>query len=237
MATVRGGSVMLHAKAFADACAAATGAESFGTYPGHSPTIDRALDIFTSVPTDRRAPGSPGLRRVLGDDIADFARANMTRFGIWYIIWRQHILNFEIAPYWRLMGNRGDVTQNHFDHNHISFYTRASGILVPEPTLQGGHDMLIVNVKDEGIFLLRGDKTQHLTHPDHVIEWVKAGATYQDKVVMSKTVFQQYGMDRSTTMARATIAGEVLPPDEMFSAVQDRLAQVHEEYLHEMGIN
>lgn len=114
MATVRGGTVRPHVQAFADACAKATGAESFGTYPDHSPTLDRALDIF--VPTTSRT---------LGDAISQFAIDNLERFGVDYIIYRQRIYNPEIAPWWRQMEDRGSPTQNHFDHVHISFEATA----------------------------------------------------------------------------------------------------------------
>ena len=114
MATVRGGIVRPHVQTFADACARATGASSFGTYPGHSPSIDRALDIF--VPTNSST---------LGNAISDFAIANQRRYGVRYVIYRQRIWH-RLDPVWRGMADRGDPTQNHFDHVHISFETAAA---------------------------------------------------------------------------------------------------------------
>lgn len=119
MALVRGGIVLPHVQRFADAVSKATGAESFGTYPGHSPTIDRALDIF--VPTTSRT---------LGDAICAFALANIDRFGVDYVVYRQRIYNPEIATYWRAMEDRGSPTANHFDHVHVSFEATAPG---PDP--------------------------------------------------------------------------------------------------------
>jgi len=110
MATVNGGVVRPHVQAFADACQQATGAPSYGTYPGHQPTIDRALDIFT-----------PTSSRTLGDAICAFAIDHLAWFGVDYIIYRQHIYNPEIATYWRLMEDRGSPTANHMDHVHVSF--------------------------------------------------------------------------------------------------------------------
>jgi hypothetical protein len=110
MALIRGGSVRPHVQAFADAVSQATGADSFGTYPGHEPSIDLAVDCF--VPTTSR---------VLGDAICDFALSHMERFGIWYVIYRQRIFNPSVAPYWRDMEDRGSPTQNHMDHVHLSF--------------------------------------------------------------------------------------------------------------------
>lgn len=127
-----------HAQAWADACYKATGAKSFGTYVGHDPDATHAIDAFSPVPGDRRAPGTPGLQRVLGDDIADFTLETIrlgNPYGVDYLIWRQHIFNLDIADYWRYMATRagGDLTQNHFDHNHNSFNKTASGIIIPKP--------------------------------------------------------------------------------------------------------
>lgn len=106
---------------FANACLAATGADSYGTYAGHSPDPEHALDCFSPVSSNRNPPGTTtGL--VLGDAIAKFAVANITKYNIDYVIWRQHIYNPEIAEYWRQMETRpGGVTGNHFDHVHVSF--------------------------------------------------------------------------------------------------------------------
>jgi hypothetical protein len=122
MAIVRGGTVRPHVQAFADAVARSTGAASFGTYNGHSPSIDRALDIF--VPVSSAA---------LGNAVCDFALANLERFGIDYVIYRQQIYNPEIARYWRWMADRGSPTANHYDHVHVSFATKAPPGPDPKP--------------------------------------------------------------------------------------------------------
>ncbi len=113
-AVIRGGKVLPHVQAFADAVAMATGGESFGTYPGHDPTTDRAIDIFVPVESD-----------VLGNAITTFAIDNLEQFGIDYIIYRQRIYNPEVIRSWRAMADRGNITQNHFDHVHISFEATA----------------------------------------------------------------------------------------------------------------
>jgi len=123
VALVRGGAVRPHVQAFADAVAAATGAESFGTYPGHDPTEDRAVDIFVPVSSD-----------VLGNKITGFAIPNIERYGIWYLIYRQRIYNPSIADYWRPMEDRGSPTQNHYDHVHVSFNATAPDVPAPTPT-------------------------------------------------------------------------------------------------------
>lgn len=118
---VAGYTMLPHVQAFVDAVAVATAEHSFGTYIGHDPTVDRAVDMFTPLDS-----------RTLGDAICAFAIANMDAYGIWYIIYRQHIYNPEIGKYWRLMEDRGSPTQNHMDHVHASFYA-TGGTLPPTP--------------------------------------------------------------------------------------------------------
>ncbi len=117
MAVVRGGAVRPHAQAFANDLQNATGASSFGTYPGHSPSLDRALDIFHPIGDDATA-----------DAICRFALDHWEHYGLDYIISRQTqsgeyrgIYNPEVARHWRTMSDRGGATQNHFDHVHVSF--------------------------------------------------------------------------------------------------------------------
>lgn len=105
MGTVRGGlSVLPHVQAYADSLEEQFGTPS-GTYNGHSPTPDRALDTFAS--------------RAQGDAIVQYGLANWNHFGLMYHIWRQQI-NSNDGRGWRWMGDRGGVTQNHFDHVHTS---------------------------------------------------------------------------------------------------------------------
>jgi len=58
--------------------------------------------------------------KLLGDRAASYAIQNYQRFGIKYIIWQQHIWNPSVCKCWRPMADRGSITQNHFDHVHIS---------------------------------------------------------------------------------------------------------------------
>ncbi len=59
--------------------------------------------------------------RALGQQIADYGIANADRLGIKYIIWEQQIWQ-STARQWTWMNDRGDATQNHYDHVHISSY-------------------------------------------------------------------------------------------------------------------
>ena len=112
--TIDGPAVVPHAQAFADAACNAVGACTVSTYEGHHPTAARALDtlvsdVYGSYPTDDNA---------LGDAHAEFALNHMADYGIWYVIWRQR---YNDGSGWDPMEDRGSITQNHYDHVHVSF--------------------------------------------------------------------------------------------------------------------
>lgn len=129
VAIVENGPVRPHVQAFAN-----EGRERFGTrfttYPGHSPTQDRALDCWD---TDADMDG-----------LVQFGRDNYKRFGIDYIIWQQRIWNPEISDSWRWMPDRGSRTANHYDHGHFSFEPTGgdSPTPKPKPDVQGDLAML-----------------------------------------------------------------------------------------------
>ncbi|GAA4674966.1 hypothetical protein GCM10023215_03430 [Pseudonocardia yuanmonensis] len=66
-----------------------------------------------------------------GDRIAACALANREALGISYVIWEQRI---NYGDGWESMENRGNATENHFDHVHVSF-ERSSGSGTPDPDL------------------------------------------------------------------------------------------------------
>ncbi|WP_329520909.1 coiled-coil domain-containing protein [Spirillospora sp. NBC_01491] len=55
-----------------------------------------------------------------GDAVANYVIANASRLGIKYVIWRQRIYDMRGSGAWKAMEDRGSVTQNHFDHVHVS---------------------------------------------------------------------------------------------------------------------
>ncbi|MEU0240313.1 hypothetical protein ABZ234_21710 [Nocardiopsis sp. NPDC006198] len=57
--------------------------------------------------------------QALGTQISQYAIDNADRLGVKYIIWEQQIWQ---AGSWTWMSDRGDNTQNHYDHVHISSY-------------------------------------------------------------------------------------------------------------------
>jgi hypothetical protein len=112
---IEGPPVLPHVQAFADAACAATGACQPSTYEGHDPSACRAIDTLQSeaygtLPTDDNARG---------DAHAEFALSHMAEFGVMYVIWRQR---YNDGSGWDPMEDRGSITQNHYDHVHVSFY-------------------------------------------------------------------------------------------------------------------
>ena len=72
----------------------------------------RAVDIM--IPSYRS-------NTALGQQIAEYYKANADRFGIEYIIFNQRIWSkARDREGWRFMANRGGDTANHKDHVHIT---------------------------------------------------------------------------------------------------------------------
>ncbi|HFI0409275.1 TPA: peptidoglycan-binding protein LysM, partial [Streptococcus suis] len=62
----------------------------------------------------------------LGDQVAAYAAANLASKNISYIIWKQRFYSPYASIYgpaytWNLMPDRGSITENHYDHVHVSF--------------------------------------------------------------------------------------------------------------------
>ncbi|MDE1691824.1 LysM peptidoglycan-binding domain-containing protein [Streptococcus suis] len=103
--------------AFRAEVANAFGITSFSGYrAGDSGDHGKGLAIDFMVPESS----------ALGDQVAAYAVANLASKNINYIIWKQRFY----APYdsiygpaytWNLMPDRGSVTENHYDHVHVSF--------------------------------------------------------------------------------------------------------------------
>jgi hypothetical protein len=77
----------------------------------------RACDFMEST-----AGAMPSSSRIAhGDAVAAYAIKHASRLGIKYVIWRQRIYDMR-SPGWKMMSDRGSITQNHYDHNHISVF-------------------------------------------------------------------------------------------------------------------
>ncbi|WP_243717536.1 hypothetical protein [Actinomadura sp. KC345] len=75
----------------------------------------RACDFMES--TGGRMPSESALRH--GDQVAAYLVEHARRLGVSYVIWKQHIWNVRGGG-WRPMEDRGSITQNHYDHIHVS---------------------------------------------------------------------------------------------------------------------
>lgn len=102
--------------AFKEEIANLFGITSFNGYrPGDSGDHGKGLAIDFMVPE----------RSELGDKIAEYAIQNMASRGISYIIWKQRFYapfdsKYGPANTWNPMPDCGSVTENHYDHVHVS---------------------------------------------------------------------------------------------------------------------
>lgn len=87
----------------------------FRSGAGGEHPLGRACDFMMS--TGGSMPNAVNL--ALGDRIAEWTIKNMDKLGVKYVIWKQRINH---GSGWRGMSNRGSITENHFDHVHISMH-------------------------------------------------------------------------------------------------------------------
>lgn len=105
------------AAAYMNEIAGLYGITSFSTYrPGDSGDHGKGLAVDFMVPESS----------ALGDQIAEYTAANMASRGVSYIVWKQRFyapFNSIYGPAytWNLMPDRGSITENHYDHVHVSF--------------------------------------------------------------------------------------------------------------------
>lgn len=58
-----------------------------------------------------------------GDFVRNYIWANRKRLRLRHVIWEQHITSTVVKPgVRRKMGDRGNATQNHYDHVHVWFF-------------------------------------------------------------------------------------------------------------------
>lgn len=117
---------------------AATKSENAGLQPQTAAFKEEVASLFGITSFSGYRPGDPGdhgkglaidfmvpVSSALGDQIADYAIQNMASRGISYIIWKQRFYapfdsKYGPAYTWNPMPDRGSVTENHYDHVHVS---------------------------------------------------------------------------------------------------------------------
>lgn len=103
--------------AFKEEVASAYGITSFSGYrPGDPGDHGKGLAIDFMVSESS----------TLGDQVAQYAIDHMAERGISYVIWKQRFYAPFASIYgpaytWNPMPDRGSVTENHYDHVHVSF--------------------------------------------------------------------------------------------------------------------
>ena len=117
---------------------AATKSENAGLQPQTAAFKEEVAKLYGITSFSGYRPGDPGdhgkglaidfmvpVSSALGDQVADYAIQNMASRGISYIIWKQRFYapfdsKYGPAYTWNPMPDRGSVTENHYDHVHVS---------------------------------------------------------------------------------------------------------------------
>ena len=107
------------AEAFRQDVAAKFGLTNIGGYREGDPQDHgkgRAVDVMVPVGSE------------VGNQVAQYAVDNIANAGISYVIYRQHFYApvdniYGPANTWNQMPDRGSITENHYDHVHVSFNT------------------------------------------------------------------------------------------------------------------
>lgn len=107
----------------------------FSLYPGQATTYPDHTKAAGGLSADLWATGAvygannSGMQSM--DALHAYIMANMDALGIWYTVWEQQITYAGQAP--SLMADRGSLTQNHFDHVHITFIDGVLQVLYATP--------------------------------------------------------------------------------------------------------
>lgn len=140
-------------------------------YPDHP--SGRAVDVM--IPDWDSDKG-----RKLGEEVKDYVYSNRDHFNVEYLIWRQQYIPAEGDP--NQMEDRGDPTENHYDHVHITTdgggmpqedqkYGSAPDAAGKAPTSDDNGDGCIpegVSHVDDA-YLAAGEV------PDEFVKWLKLG--------------------------------------------------------------
>ncbi|KAK1776091.1 hypothetical protein QBC45DRAFT_444629 [Copromyces sp. CBS 386.78] len=83
-------------------------------------------DHCTGKAIDFMCSDAGGVPTMSGREIAEWVMNNRSTLNLKYVIWGQKIWNPSIDSVkswtsWRTMEDRGSITQNHWDHVHVSF--------------------------------------------------------------------------------------------------------------------
>lgn len=166
-----------------------------------------ALDVMVPVNAEGKKQG---------DALAKYVVDNADALNVKYVIWYQKIYNVDRADEgWRSMDDRGSDTQNHKDHNHISFEADPDGN-PDDANAGGGVDMPEKCPADGGDDAPKGgknkpgpwgghkngeiptDKLQQIPWTDD--EFLRADAT-ESLIAMNNSYKDAFGTDMGITDA------------------------------------
>ena len=117
---------------------AAAKSENAGLQPQTAAFKEEVASLFGITSFSGYRPGDPGdhgkglaidfmvpVSSALGDQVAEYAIQNMASRGISYVIWKQRFYapfpsKYGPAYTWNPMPDRGSITENHYDHVHVS---------------------------------------------------------------------------------------------------------------------
>ena len=117
---------------------AATKSENAGLQPQTAAFKEEVAKLYGITSFSGYRPGDPGdhgkglaidfmvpVSSALGDQVAEYAIQNMASRGISYVIWKQRFYapfpsKYGPAYTWNPMPDRGSITENHYDHVHVS---------------------------------------------------------------------------------------------------------------------
>ena len=117
---------------------AATKSENAGLQPQTAAFKEEVAKLYGITSFSGYRSGDPGdhgkglaidfmvpVSSALGDQVAEYAIHNMASRGISYVIWKQRFYapfpsKYGPAYTWNPMPDRGSVTENHYDHVHVS---------------------------------------------------------------------------------------------------------------------
>ena len=115
-----------------------TNSENAGLQPQTAAFKEEVAKLYGITSFSGYRPGDPGdhgkglaidfmvpVSSALGDQVAEYAIQNMASRGISYVIWKQRFYapfpsKYGPAYTWNPMPDRGSVTENHYDHVHVS---------------------------------------------------------------------------------------------------------------------
>lgn len=138
-----------------------------------------------------------------GDWIRDYIWRNRERLRLQHVIWEQHITSTVTQPgVRRKMADRGNSTQNHYDHNHVLFFTGA--YVAPGGSTPTNPTPTKPSVTEVAKAVLRGE---YGNGQERIDKLRAAGYNYAE---VQAEVHRIMGGDPTPAKSVRQIAGEVL---------------------------